>query len=405
MDAYWWSERPDENLFMEITRRDDIGADLKAPLAARGGVETPGYALVNAVQAGDIVVHYDSAIEQIVGVSRATGERFNEPIWWASRGSYARKAGAKPAWLPGLFVALADHRSLASPLTLAVIRQRRSALLAVRDRLQAEHPGQSLYFPWIPYQDSLRTFQTYLAKLPRAALDALPEVGEAVAALVDGPLVPLLALPDVDDAERDMASAAGRPRPPRKGKGQGFATDQRVKVAVETYAMNEAFLHYSQVGGVTDKSRTESYDYVVAIDGDTWHIEVKGTTNDPHEVLLTPREVEHASEYPNAALFVLSNDRDVRRSAAPNEGVQRMAYVIHLRVETGSLAMARALAVEIVDNVHKLVPELDVVSTTVSDEGRQHQREFVICGERAGDDRCLLPYRHYGDHSPIRPKS
>ena len=82
-----------------------------------------------------------------------------------------------------------------------------------------------------------------------------------------------------------------------------------------------------------------------------------------------------------------------------------MAYVIHLRVETGSLAMARALAVEIVDNVHKLVPELDVVSTTVSDEGRQHQREFVICGERAGDDRCLLPYRHYGDHFPIRPKS
>ena len=82
-----------------------------------------------------------------------------------------------------------------------------------------------------------------------------------------------------------------------------------------------------------------------------------------------------------------------------------MAYVIHLRVEAGSCDLARKLAIEIVDNVHKLMPELDVVSTTVSDEGRQNERSFVICGERVGDDRCLLPYRHYGDHSPTWPTS
>jgi hypothetical protein len=188
-----------------------------------------------------------------------------------------------------------------------VIRQRRAALFAVRDSLHAEHPGRSLYFPWNPYQDSLRTFQTYLAKLPRAALDVLPEVGDAVAALVEEPFTTVLAQPDVEEAERDLASAAGRPRPPRKGKGQGFATDQRVKVAVETYAMNEALLYYGELGEVTDKSRTESFDYVVEIDGEAWHIEVKGTTGDPQEVLLTPREVEHADEYPRVALFVLSN--------------------------------------------------------------------------------------------------
>jgi hypothetical protein len=96
MDTFWWSTRPDENLFMEITRRPDIGTDLKAPLAARGGAQTPGYALVNRVAAGNIVIHYDSAAEQIVGVSRATGERFNQPIWWAARGTSARQAAAKP---------------------------------------------------------------------------------------------------------------------------------------------------------------------------------------------------------------------------------------------------------------------------------------------------------------------
>jgi hypothetical protein len=307
MDAYWWSGRPAENLFMEITRREDIGSDLNAPLTARGGVETPGYALVSAVDAGSIVVHYDSSAEQIVGVSRATGERFNQPVWWAARGSYARKAGAKPAWLPGLFVVLDGYRPLATPMPLTVIQERRAALFALRNALQAEHPRQSLYFPWTTYQESLRTFQAYLAKLPRAALDVLPELAEAVAELTAESIVQLVAEADFEEAERDFVSAAGRPHPRRASRGQGFAADQRAKVVVETYAMNAALRYFADRGTVTDTSRMESYDYVVEIDGEPWHVEVKGTTGDPHEVLLTPREVEHADEYPFVALFVLSN--------------------------------------------------------------------------------------------------
>lgn len=290
---------------MEITRRDDIGSDVKAPIAARGGVSTPGYALVSAVQANNLVIHYDSAAEQIVGVSRATGERYNEPIWWVARGSYAKKAGAKPKWLPGLVVALADYRPLAEPLPLAVLRQRRLALFAVRDALQAEFPGQRLYFPWIQYQNSLRTWQTYLAKCPNAVLDALPEVKEAVDALIGERPPAGLTRSDVEEAERQITAAAGRPRASRKG--QGFATDQQVKVAVETHAMNEALLYYSKLGKVTDTSRTASFDYVVEISGVSWHVEVKGTSGDPREILLTPNEVQHALEYPHVALFVLSN--------------------------------------------------------------------------------------------------
>ena len=72
-----------------------------------------------------------------------------------------------------------------------------------------------------------------------------------------------------------------------------------------------------------------------------------------------------------------------------------MSYIIHLRVETGSLGMAQAFAIQVVDNMHKLMPELDVVSTTVSDEGRQNDRHWVLCGDRLrGDDRCLRPYHH-----------
>jgi hypothetical protein len=64
---------------MEITRRDDIGADLKAPSVARGGVTTASYGLVPLVQPSDVVVHYDSRQEAIVGVSVAA--RAAENLW------------------------------------------------------------------------------------------------------------------------------------------------------------------------------------------------------------------------------------------------------------------------------------------------------------------------------------
>ena len=37
------------------------------------------------------------------------------------------------------------------------------------------------------------------------------------------------------------------------------------------------------------------------------HVEVKGTTTDGAEVILTPNEVRHARDNPCTALFVLSN--------------------------------------------------------------------------------------------------
>jgi hypothetical protein len=136
-DDYWWQRRAGENLWMEITRRDDIGADLKAPAAARGGVVTASYALVPLVQPGDVVVHYDSRQEAIVGVSMAASAAEPAPIYWVSRGSYARRAGEEARWLPGLRVALDQYQQLESPVTLAEIRRHKDALLTLRQRIQA----------------------------------------------------------------------------------------------------------------------------------------------------------------------------------------------------------------------------------------------------------------------------
>jgi hypothetical protein len=164
--GYWWQRDMGENVWMEITRRDDIGADLNAPVAARGGGMTASYVLMSLVQPGDVVVHYDGRQEAIVGVSVVSGSAEPAPVYWVSRGGYARRAGAQAQWLPGLRVPLGQYWQLEPPVTLAQIRQHKDELLALRERIQARASGQPIYFPWIPYRHTLRTFQSYLVKMP-----------------------------------------------------------------------------------------------------------------------------------------------------------------------------------------------------------------------------------------------
>jgi hypothetical protein len=93
----------------------------------------------------------------------------------------------------------------------------------------------------------------------------------------------------------------------RRGGGQGFQLNQDAKVAVEVHAMNEAAEFYRPDWAVEDVHGTESYDLICRRGGEVKHVEVKGTTTDGAEVILTPNEVRHAREYPCTALFILSS--------------------------------------------------------------------------------------------------
>jgi hypothetical protein len=109
-------------------------------------------------------------------------------------------------------------------------------------------------------------------------------------------------------AEQAMAAvidAAGKLA--RPGGGQGFQLDVDVKVAVEAHAMNAATDFYREDWDVEDVHGTESYDLICRRHGEEKHVEVKGTTTDGTEVILTPNEVRHAREHPYTALFILSN--------------------------------------------------------------------------------------------------
>jgi hypothetical protein len=244
---------------MEITSRSDVGADLKTPSAARGGVATASYALLPLVRPGDVVVHYDSRQEAIVGVSGASRTAEPAPIYWVSRGGYARRAGERPRWLPGFRVALDRYRWLEPPVTLAEIRRHKSELLTLRQRIQAGANGRPIYFPWIPYRDTLRTFQSYLVKMPRKAISLFPQL-RAMVDQAEGLSSELAPASPTEQAEEAMKDAAGKVA--RRGRGQGFQLDQEAKVAVEALAMNVATEFYSKAWDVEDVHGTKSYDLI-----------------------------------------------------------------------------------------------------------------------------------------------
>lgn len=78
-------------------------------------------------------------------------------------------------------------------------------------------------------------------------------------------------------------------------------------MAVEALAMYTATEFYSQAWDVEDVHGRESYDLICRRGDEVKHVEVKGTTTDGAEVILTPNEVRHARKYPCTALFALSN--------------------------------------------------------------------------------------------------
>jgi hypothetical protein len=118
--------------------------------------------------------------------------------------------------------------------------------------------------------------------------------------------------PEIEDAELAIAEFAGKNR-----SGQGFRIGVAERQAIEQHAMQAAKAHYEGRGwSVTDVSATCSYDLFCKRDnGEELHVEVKGTTSDGQQILLTANEVEHARyRYPHVALFVLTNIKIERTS-------------------------------------------------------------------------------------------
>lgn len=171
----WWHDRPQERYWLEATKREDIGADLKAPLADDSNRDNWRYGLFQEARPGDVVFHYDGNSGAITSFSRIAGQAKPRPIIWAARGSYARRRGAEPKELPGYYVPLDDHQMLERPLTLDALRVAKPRLREIVDRVRG--PDKlPLYFPFELKERPLRLLQGYAFKLPYDFIAEFPEL-------------------------------------------------------------------------------------------------------------------------------------------------------------------------------------------------------------------------------------
>lgn len=99
----------------------------------------------------------------------------------------------------------------------------------------------------------------------------------------------------------------------RSGKhlgGQGFKTSIEERIAIERYAMAKAESYYRGQGWSVnpDVHKNEPFDlHCTRSNGKELRVEVKGTTSEGTNILLTEGEVKHARKHTNVALFIVAN--------------------------------------------------------------------------------------------------
>src|SRR5690242_6268596 len=100
----WWSDRPNERFWMEITDREDVGVDLLAPQYDGVGREQWSYTLVTETRPGDVVLHWHKTKlgqPALVGWSEVTGPLSVRSMTWQARGTRGRARGVPttgPSW-------------------------------------------------------------------------------------------------------------------------------------------------------------------------------------------------------------------------------------------------------------------------------------------------------------------
>jgi len=178
--TYWWENREIENYWLEITDRDDLGANLHAPQTNQSGKEFWGYSFVALTQPGDIVFHFDKKKSVIVAYSIVANEPVQEEeIKWAARGTYAK--GMIPFRRPGWLRNFSEHHVLERALSVEVMRSKLDEIVKKTDALMIPKPQKKgLYFPFeLKSSRPLRPMQGYLFKLPSCMIEIFPELMQA----------------------------------------------------------------------------------------------------------------------------------------------------------------------------------------------------------------------------------
>ncbi|MGV9403255.1 MrcB family domain-containing protein [Streptomyces sp. NPDC003667] len=122
--------------------------------------------------------------------------------------------------------------------------------------------------------------------------------------------------PEVVEVEHSAAKAAGRRS--IRHPGQGFLLNVDERRAVEAHSVSMASEHFKAQGwSVQDVGAKRPYDLHLRRGLETLRVEVKGTTSDGSQVILTRSEVEHQREFAPSNALVIVHSITLDRAVEP----------------------------------------------------------------------------------------
>jgi hypothetical protein len=220
---YWWDNLPEERYWMEITDRWDIGSDLHCPQSNEAGRGYWSYSLINEILPGDVVFHYSTNNQTIVGASVAGAPLEERVTNWEPHGTVGG-ARVEHRLRPGWWRPLYSYSQAATPITLSKIVAsddknwvinwigEKEASNIFRRKNGESNLKDRTFAPFQRYGgDGLRAQQGYLAKMPaefinhwtqlKEQVDALSDTQERLAQLAEIPLIVEPLLVDDDSGE------------------------------------------------------------------------------------------------------------------------------------------------------------------------------------------------------------
>ena len=137
--------------------------------------------------------------------------------------------------------------------------------------------------------------------------DTNPSVGDEI--LVEKEITENGVLYYIDLIKNNKNKIVKHKKNKRYNKGQGFNTNKFSRKAIEMFAMNKTRAFLEKNGWrVTDTSNIKPYDFEALKNKELKFIEVKGTTGEGKDVILTHGEVNHVKDNNNkCAIYVIGN--------------------------------------------------------------------------------------------------
>ncbi|MGI5046177.1 protein NO VEIN domain-containing protein, partial [Streptomyces sp. JAC25] len=121
---------------------------------------------------------------------------------------------------------------------------------------------------------------------------------------------------EVREATQSAATTANR-RNARKG-GQGFLLTAAERTGIEKRSVMLATEHFQAQGWtVKDVGANKSYDLHLTRGDEKLHVEVKGTTSDGSQIILTRSEVEWQRKYAPDNALVIVHSIELDRTVTP----------------------------------------------------------------------------------------